>query len=154
MTTSFTIMANPLNIMTLTLEPVLTADFLTVSHAADQRYLEARWARPVSSGEFREGMEAVYESIFGRRAELLLMDYRLAGTPTVSDQNWLVRRMVTANETTPLRRSARLFSEDLFQRIVGEIIDEKVETYPYRVRAFESEALARQWLLHGSRHYR
>jgi hypothetical protein len=147
-------MVRPDNIPALALEPVLTADFLTVSHAADQRYLEARWKRPVSGGEFREGMEAVADSILGRGAELLLMDHRMAGTPSISDQNWLVRRMVAANETTPLRRSARLFSEDLFQRIVSEIIDEKVEACPYRVRAFESEALARQWLLHGSRHYR
>jgi hypothetical protein len=142
-------MAHPLALSSFTLAPVLAADFLAVGHEADRRYLEARWKRPVSGTEFRQGMEAVTQSVLVHRAELLLMDMRRTGTPSVSDQSWLVRHLVSANGTTTLRRSARLFSEDLFQRIVSELMDEKVG-FPYQVRAFGSEARAWQWLFQGS----
>ena len=57
--------------------------------------------------------------------------------------------MVSANRSTPLRRSARLFSQDLFQHVVNEVIDEKVKAFPYQVRVFENKALAQQWLFRG-----
>lgn len=128
------------------LTPVFKDDFLVISQASDQRFLEARWTRQVSGEEFRRGMEAVMDSVASLGAELLLMDLRLAGVPSLSDQNWLVRRMISANKGFPLRRSARLLSRDLLQHMVSEVITEKVEAFPYRYEMFEGEERALQWL--------
>jgi hypothetical protein len=136
----------------LTLVPLFTADFLTVSHAADHRYLEARWSRPVSSEEFRQGIQIITDSISEHGVELLLIDLRLSGTPSTSDQSWLVKRVMAVNQATPLRRSARLLSMDILQQMVSEIITERVENFPYEFQVFHSDTLAKQWLFQdGSR---
>jgi hypothetical protein len=143
-------MVRSINLPALILEPVFVADFLAINRATDQRYLEARWKRPVSGEEFRQGMETIIESISEYIAELLLLDFRLTGTPSVSEQNWLVHYLASANQVSQLRRSARLFSKDLFQHIVNEVITEKMGWLPYEFRVFECETLAKQWLFSGA----
>ncbi|PRY14331.1 hypothetical protein CLV24_104141 [Pontibacter ummariensis] len=129
-----------------TLVAVFIADYLTVNLAADQKYLEARWSRPVNSEEFRQGWEAITHKISEHSAELLLLDFRLTSTPSITDQNWLVERVMAANKNTPLRRSARLFSKDILQNIIHEIVTDKIELFPYGYQVFWAEASAKQWL--------
>ena len=143
-------MVRSVSLPSLTLESVFVADFLAISRAPDQRYLEARWKRPVSGEEFRQGMEIITESISEYMVELLLLDFRLTGTPSVSEQNWLVHYLASDNQVSQLRRSARLFSKDLFQHIVNEVITEKMGWLPYEFCVFECETLAKQWLFSGA----
>jgi hypothetical protein len=139
-------MVRPFDFPALKLVPLFSADFLTVAHAAGHRYLEARWSRLVSSEEFRQGIQMITDSISEHGVELLLIDFRLSGTPSTSDQGWLVKRLMAAYQTTPLRRSARLLSMDILQQMVSEIITEKVENFPYELQVFHSDTLAKQWL--------
>lgn len=139
-------MVPPVNSPSTNLVAVFTADFLTVGHEAAHKYLEARWMRPVSSEEIRQGIEAITEIIFRHKIELLLVDFRKTGVPSASDQNWLAKHVQSVNSTIPLRRSARLLSMEILQSIVCEVITEKVETFSYKYQEFASETLAKQWL--------
>lgn len=132
---------------TLHLLPVFKADYLELNLDSDKKYLEAKWVKVVTSIEFRSGIEAIIMQITANAVELLLLDLRATGTPSISDQNWVAKRLMSLNNQTSLRRSARVYSEDILQHVVGEVITARVETLVYDVQAFSCEALAREWLL-------
>lgn len=122
------------------------SDTLTIRHAAGRKLLEARWGRPVHSGELESGVQAITQRACGLGVELLLIDFRAAGVPTAADQRWRAGHLAEAHRNSPLRRSAVLLSADLLQLLVNEVILEKAGELPYELEAFLSETRARQWL--------
>ncbi len=125
---------------------LFTADFLTVNYRVDQSYLEARWWRPVSSSEFRQGIETATEIIHCYGVELMLIDIRQAGIPSASDQGWLVKHLSASKCNTPLRRSASLQCLDILQSLVSELVYKRAGAFPFEYQDFCCERLALEWL--------
>ena len=71
-------------------QPPFYADYLCLTYRPEAPRLEARWLRPVSSAEYRQGYEALLAKACETDCHFWLVDIRRRNSPTAADGRWLM----------------------------------------------------------------
>ncbi|MFD2247858.1 hypothetical protein [Pontibacter ruber] len=121
-------------------------EYLTFCFLPAAKCLEARWHRPVSSKEYKQGIRSIAVCIATLRAKMLLIDFTMMGTPTIADQNWTASFLKEVMKHSLLRYCARVLSTDEAQLFAHEVVVDKVHNFPYISQVFTSEQEAKAWL--------
>jgi len=75
--------------------PPLEADFLELRYRADVHYLVARWRRPVSAAELRQGYYAMLRLAREVNCACWKVDLRSRNAPDATDRHWLAAEFLT-----------------------------------------------------------
>ncbi len=75
-------------------QPPLYADYLSLLYQPGLPGLEARWLRPVSSAEYRQGYQALLAKALETSCGFWLVDIRRRNSPTEADGRWLTEEFL------------------------------------------------------------
>ncbi|MDX5422404.1 MAG: STAS/SEC14 domain-containing protein [Hymenobacteraceae bacterium] len=127
----------------------MSQEFLTLRFSPSGKYLSAKWQRPVSSEEYRQGIRMIAFCIATLKVQLASIDFRKTGAPSLKDQCCTAEFLRQALKNTDLRRSARVLSgQDAHWQAYRQIMEE-AGTLPYQAKAFSSPDQAQSWLFEG-----
>ena len=124
--------------------------FLTIRHDEEQNILFAEWQGHVSSEEFREGMRKIMEVILDQHIPMWFSNSRNMNPLSLMDQRWTNQFFVSALVNSPLKKVARLLSDEIIhQLVINNMIEHAVETntLTVEINQFTDYESAMKWLL-------
>ena len=129
----------------------ILSDFLIYSIDPNQNLLFAKWLRPVSSTEYRTGIDLMHKLILSQDAKLWFLDYTTISTPDKEDQAWTIEEAakLIACPDCRLDKIAIVVSKDAFFLTVAKQIHNTIavgQQNGLAVEHFTGIAVAFKWL--------
>ena len=127
----------------------LQRDYLTVRHDASLNILFSEWFGRISSDEYREGMQFILQVIREKNIPRWLSNSRNMNALPVVDQRWTNELFFREMPQTPLKKVARLLSDEIInQLIINNMVEHAQEISPIKVdfAQFSDLETAMQWL--------
>ncbi|WP_400193518.1 hypothetical protein [Hymenobacter sp. B81] len=135
--------------------PILSTEYLLLSHGPSADMLRIMWRRPVSLAELQQGYEQVRAAAVRFRAPLWLVDLRSPGLPRPVEQgHWLHELFLPESYrffAEPLRLACLMSPEQLAAVWYDPVSTANARTLtdpeqPFQLALFDQEAEAVNWL--------
>ncbi|WP_242917561.1 hypothetical protein [Pontibacter liquoris] len=103
-------------------------DYLRIEVTRNQHLLYTTWLRQTSSEELRAGVLRFLQVIREYDIRFWIIDAHQLRSPSVADQQWILKEVSPELAASGLRKLARIGSSDVFQYIAYENIADKTHS--------------------------
>jgi len=105
--------------------PENAPDYIQISVNTEKHLMHSRWLRDTSSAELRSGVLRFLQVIQQEDIWYWILDARLLRSPSVADQQWILKEVAPVLIASNLRKLARIGNSDVFTYMAYENIVEK-----------------------------
>lgn len=102
-----------------------TLDYIQINVSREKHLMHSIWLRDTSSEELRAGVLRFLEIIQQEDIWYWMLDARLLRSPSIADQQWILKEVAPALIASNLRKLARIGNSDVFTYMTYENIVEK-----------------------------
>lgn len=127
---------------------LLRTDYVEATLSRQKDLLSVRWLRPVSSEEYRCGIQDAAQLFIKHKLQRLLVNKQRLGVLSIGDQSWLAKYYASMAHRSNLQRLAVVSSNDVMQQITDEPLYHKVKgstKISFHIQYFLSEDEALEW---------
>jgi hypothetical protein len=124
--------------------------FLTIRHDEEQNILLTDWRGQVSSEQFRDGIRKIMDVIQQQNIRLWLSNSRNMNALSITDQRWTNEFFVEALVQSPLKKVARVISDEIMhQLVINNMIEHAADNnlVTIEINQFADSEAAIKWLL-------
>lgn len=100
-------------------------DYIQINVSREKHLMHSIWLRDTSSEELRAGVLRFLEIIQQEDIWYWMLDARLLRSPSIADQQWILKEVAPALIASNLRKLARIGNSDVFTYMTYENIVEK-----------------------------